>query len=256
MHFYWPWNSLRQAYASWQALENRRLAAWQKLERRYLDLRRLAESVPLDPDQGVLRAARLALDQPLDPLALQARRRLDKAFAILGKSFFRRTPAALEMESRHYASHIEALCHKYEDLGARLVFAQKIIALIRRNPALSSPHDVHLALISPEAAWLFNQLREKRLAERRARESCLARGWRARITTAQRWLGLLQDSMPSSTFRKFDRSLKDLAEKAAGAERQEAPKMLADHVKLDLMIAVAHRQATRNLAGLLLRKTN
>ena len=81
-------------------------------------------------------------------------------------------------------------------------------------------------------------------------------GWRTRLATCRKWLGLLQDSMPPSTFRKLNRSLNDLAGKAAGAEGQEAPKMLADHAKLDLLIAVANRQATRTIADLLPRKSN
>lgn len=256
MCFWWPRNSLRKAYVSWQILEGRRLAARQELARRYLDLRRVAESIRLEPDQGVLRVARLALDQPLDPMGLKSHNHLKKAFAILGKSFFRQAPAALQMESRLYASHIDALCRKYEEMGTRLVSAQKIIDIFRRTPAWGGSHYFRLALISPEAAWLLNQLRERRWAEHQARENCLARGWRTRMATCQRWLTLLQNSMPPSTFRKFERSLKDLAEKAAGEERQDVPRLHADHAKLDLLIAVANRQATRTMADVLPQKNN
>ncbi len=256
MYSWFPWNTLRKAYASWQALESRRLAARQELERRYLSLHQEVESVHIEPYQGLLRAARLALDQPLDPPALKAHNRLKKAFAILGKSLFRQAPAALQMETRRYACHIDAVCRNYEEMGARLLSAQKIIGIFRRNPEFGSTQAFRLALISPEAAWLFYHLRERRLAERQARENCLARGWRTRMATCQRWLGLLQDSMPSSTFKQLDRSLKDLAEKAAGEERQDVTKLLADHAKLDLLIALANRQATRTIGGLLRQKAN
>ncbi len=256
MNFSWPWNSLRKAYVSWQGLESRRLTARQELERRYLDLRQVAESLHLDPNQGLLRAARLALDQPLDPLVLKAHTRLHQDFAFLGKSFWRQAPAALQMELRRYAGHLEALCRKYEEMAARLVSAQEIIDILQRNPALGTTENFRLALISPEAEWLLYQLREKRLVERQARDDCLVRGWRTRLATCRKWLGLLQDSMPPSAFRKLNRSLNDLAGKAAGAEGQEAPKLLADHAKLDLLIAVANRQATRTIADLLPRKSN
>lgn len=256
MKFGWPWNSLRKAYLSWQDLESRRLTARQEMERRYLDLRQAAESLNLDPDQGLLRAARLALDRPSDPLVRKAHNRLHQDFAFLGQSFWRQAPAALQMELRRYAGHIEAWCRKCEEMAGRLVSAQEIIDILQQNPVLGTTENLRLALISPEAAWLLYQLREKRLVERQARDDCLVRGWRTRVATCRKWLGLLQDSMPPGTFRKLDRSLKDLAGKASGAEGQEAPKLLADHAKLDLLIAVANRQATRTIADLLPRKSN
>jgi hypothetical protein len=254
MYTWWPWNSLRKAYLSWQAMESRRLAARKELERRYLDLRQVVESAHLEPNQGLLRAARLALDQPLDPLELKANDKLEKAFAILGKSFFRQMPAALQIEMRRYACHIEAVCRRYEEMGARLLSAQKVIGIFRHDPSFGAPQDFRLALISPEAAWLSFHLRQRRLAECQTKENCLARGWRTRMATCQRWLGLLHNSMPSSTFRQFDRNLKELAEEAAGTERQDVPTLLAHHAKLDLLIAVANRQATRTIAGLLHQK--
>lgn len=256
MNFGWPWNSLRKTYVSWQTLERRRLAARQELERRYLDVLRLAESQHLDQDQGVLRAARLALDQPPDPLLLQVRNRLQKAFALLGKSFWRPAPASLQTESRRYAGLLEALGRKYEELGNRLVAAQKILDILLQDPATEGLQDFRLALVSPAAARLLEQLREKRLAERQARNDCLAREWRLRLATCRRWLGLLQDSMPAGTCRQFDRSLRELAEKAAGREGEEVPDFLADQAKFDLLSALANRQATRTIAALLPRKNN
>lgn len=256
MYTWWPWNSLRNAYLSWQAMESRRLAARKELERRYLDLRQVVESVHLEPNQGLLRAARLALDQSRDPLALKAHDKLEKAFAILGKSLFRQMPAALQIEMRRYACHIEAVCQKYEEMGARLLSAQKVIRIFRHDPSFGTNQDFRLALISPEAAWLSCHLRQKRLAERHTKKNCLLRGWRTRMAICQRWLGLLHNSMPSSTFRQFDRNLKDLVEKTTGPERQDVPTLLADHAKLDLLIALANRQATRTIAGLLYQKTD
>lgn len=248
--------SLRKTYLSWQALEARRLAAWQELERRYVDLLLVVEAVGLQTNQGLLEAVRLVLDQPLDPSALKTHNHLKKAFAILGKSFFRQVPAALQMEAGRYAGHIEVVCHQYEKLSARLVSAQKIIAIFRRTPEFDHSQAYRLALISPEAAWLFYHLRQKRLAERQAKADCLAQGWRTRMATCQRWLALLQESLPASTFRQVSRNLKDLAENVPDEGGPNIPKLLAHHAKLDLLIAVASRQATRNIAGLLCQKSN
>lgn len=252
----WPWNSLRKACVSWQILERRLLAARLELERRYLDLLRLAESLDLDPNQGLLRAARLTLDQPSDPDLQKSRNRLQKAFALLGKSLWRPAPGALQMESRRFAGHIEALVHKYEELGARLVSAQKILDRRRQDPATEGSPVSRLALISPAAARLCQQLRERRRAEHQARQECLVWERRIRLAACRRWLSLLQSSMPAKTFRQFDRSLTELAAKAAGEEGQGGPESPTDRAKVALLSAAAHRQATRTIADLLPRKSN
>ena len=254
MYTWWPWNSLRKAYLAWRVMESRRLAARKKLERRYLDLRQLVESVHLEPNQGLLRTARLVLDRPFDPLGFKVHSQLEKAFAILGTSFFRQMPAALQIEMRRYACHIETVCRKYDEMGARLLSAQKVIGIFRHDPSFGTTQDFRLALISPEAAWLSCHLRQRRLAERQTRENCLVRCWRTRMAICQRWLGLLHNSMSSSTVRQFDRNLKDLAEKTGGEEYQDVSTLLADHAKLDFLIALANRRATRNIAGLLYQK--
>jgi hypothetical protein len=255
MYSWWPWNSLRKAYSVWQALESKRLAAQQRLERQYQILCREVESVPLEPDQGLLRAARLTLGQSQDPLTLKAQNRLKKAFAILGKGFFRPVPAGLQIEIRRYAAGIRAACQSYDEMGLRLQFAQKIISLFRRNPESGGAPVCRLALVSPEAALLVDHLRQKRLEEHQTRQNSLAQGWRTRMANCQRWLELLQNSMPPKTHRQFERSLKDLAERAAGKAR-EVSELLVDHDKLDLLTIIANRQATRTIAELLSEKSN
>jgi len=256
MNFGWPWNSLRKAYISWQNLERRHQAARQELGGRYVEVLRVAESLHLDQDMGLLRTARLALDRPLDPPVAQARDRLQKAFAFLGKSFWRPVPDSLHLAFRRYAGHLETLCLKYEELGARLVLAQKIIDLWRQDPARGDPQHFRLALISPDAAWLFHQLQEKREAECQARKECLTREWRLRLAACQRWLYLLRNTMPASTVKKFERSLKELARKTAAEEGEGNSVVAADQAKLDLLSSVANRQATRTIAELLPRKSN
>ncbi|MFW6123108.1 MAG: hypothetical protein ACOC6L_02595 [Thermodesulfobacteriota bacterium] len=256
MLFSWPWNSLRKAYISWQNLERRHQVARQELGGRYVEVLRVAESLHLDPDMGLLRTVRLALDRPLDPPVAQARDRLQKAFAFLGKSFWRPVPDSLQLELKRYASHLETLCLKYEELGTRLFLVQKIIDLWQRDPAWGDPQNFRLALISPDAAWLFHQLREKRGAERQARKECRAREWRLRLAACQRWLDLLRNTMPASTVKKFERSLAELAHKTAAEEGEGNSVVAADQAKLDLLTAVANRQATRTIAELLPRKSN
>jgi hypothetical protein len=256
MHSWWPWNSLRKAHSTWQALESRRLAAQQRLERLYLILWREAESVPLEPDQGLLREAQGALDRSHDPLTLEAHNRLRKAFAILGKSFLRRTPPDLQKELRRYAVRINAVCRGYEEMSLRLQFAQKIISLFRQNPEAGGVPACRLALISPEAALLVDHLRLRRLEEHQSRQHCLAQGWTLRMANCRRWLALLKNSLPPKTHRQFERSLMDLAERAVGAAKPEVSELTMEHDKLDLLTIIANRQATRTIADLLSETSN
>ena len=179
-----PWKSLRSAYRLWRARERRCLAAIHKLERRYLELRRVVEAAHLEPDQGILQAARLVLDQYPDPVGPKGRDPVEKAFAILGKSFLRTAPALLQQELQRHACQSDAVCREYEILGARLTFAEKVIGILCRNPSSSLKQALHLALISPEAAWLTYQLRERRQAECRARENCQVGGWQGEWPSA------------------------------------------------------------------------
>jgi hypothetical protein len=180
MHF-WPRNTLRAAYRQWQALENRLAEAKQRLDRQYLALRRQAEEVRTEAHQGILRAARLMLDQPVDPMTLMVQGRLQKAFALLGKGFCRRLPSILEIELARYAARVEHICRSHDGLGARLEVAQEIIRIFQRNPEFCRVRFFRLAIISPESAWLLFHLRQKRLRDRQALQACLASSCQPRL---------------------------------------------------------------------------
>ena len=178
MHF-WPRNTLGVAYLQWQAQESRLVEAWQRLARAYQGARRLAEQVQIDPDQGILRAARLRLDQPLDPLILKIKERLARWFTLRGKGFFRRIPSPLEVELSHYLAGIEKICRSHGELGARMRLVQAIITVFSRSPEFCSPHYFRLALISPESACLLFLLRQKRLKDRQAMQDYLSKAPKA-----------------------------------------------------------------------------
>lgn len=167
MHF-WPLNTMRGAYLRWEALESRLTEAHQWLAWQYLASRRQAEQVQIEAHQGVLRAARLMLDQPQDPMILMAKGRLQKAFALLGRGFFRRVPPPVQVELSHYAARIEKICRTYGEQWSRLRLAQKIIRIFDQDPEFGNAHFFRLALISPESAWLCFNLRKNRLKDRQA----------------------------------------------------------------------------------------
>jgi hypothetical protein len=165
---FWPLNTMRGAYLRWEALEVKLTEAHQWLARQYLAARHQAEEMQIDACQGVLRAAELMLDQPRDPTVLMAKARLQKAFALQGKGFFRRVPRPLEVELIRYAARVEKIYRTHGGLGARLRLAQKIIRIFERYPEFCNPHFFRLALISPESAWLCFHLRQKRHKDRQA----------------------------------------------------------------------------------------
>jgi hypothetical protein len=171
---FWPRNTMRAAYLRWQAQENRLIEARQRLDRQYLVSHRQAEQVQIKAHQGILRAARSMLDQPLDPPVLMIKDRLQKAFALLGKGYFRRLPSPLDVELAYYAARIEKICRSHRELEARLRLAQAIMTIWGRNPEFCTPHFFRLAYISPESAWLCFHLRQKRLQDHQAIQDYLS----------------------------------------------------------------------------------
>jgi hypothetical protein len=164
----WPRNTMKAAYWQWQAQEKRLLEVRQRLARQYLVLRQQAEQVHIKTHLGVLRAARLLLDQPLDPGISMVKNRVQKRLAWRGQGCFRRVPSPLAVELAHYAAGIEKLCRSHDELGARLRLAQQVMEIFGRNPEFCSPHCFRLALNSPESAWLIFLLHKQRLKDHRA----------------------------------------------------------------------------------------
>ena len=171
----WPRNTLRAAHRRWQAQESRLVEARQRLARQYLATRRQAEQAQTKVHQGILRTARSMLDQPLDPLLLKVKGRIQKAFALCGRGFWRRVPSALEVELAHYAASLDKICRTHDKLGARLRLAQAMLRIFARHSEFSTAPCFRLALIAPESAWLLFHLRKKRLRDRQAMQDCLSR---------------------------------------------------------------------------------
>ncbi|MEJ2671937.1 MAG: hypothetical protein P8168_07025 [Deltaproteobacteria bacterium] len=181
---FWPRNTMKGAYLRWEVLEGRLTEARQRLARQYLTLRRQTEQRQITAHQGILRAARLLLDQPLPPVLQEAKGHLQKAFALQGQGFFRRVPSPLDVDLTHYAAGIENLCRSHRTLQARLQLAQEIIKIFDRNAEFSQAHFFRLALISPESAWLCFSLRQKRRRDRLALRDCLAKIGQGQINGA------------------------------------------------------------------------
>jgi hypothetical protein len=171
----WPQNTLRAAYLQWQAQETRLVEVRQRLARQYLAARRQAEQVQTKAHQGLLRAARSMLDQPLDPMILAVKGRLQKEFTLRGKGLFSGVPSPLQVELAHYAADIEKICQSHNKLGARLRLAQALIGIFDQTSEYRHAHFFRLAIISPESAWLLFHLRQKRLKDHQAVQDRLAK---------------------------------------------------------------------------------
>jgi hypothetical protein len=164
----WPRNTLRVAYQRWQAQEHRLAEARQSLEDQYLATRRQAEQVLTEMHQGILRTARVRLDQPLDPGTLRVQGRLQRAFSLRGQGLWRRAPSPLQVELRRYAAAIGNICRRYGELETRLRWAQETIAVFAGCPEFCRAQFFRLAIISPESARLLFHLRHQRLQNRQA----------------------------------------------------------------------------------------
>jgi hypothetical protein len=163
---FWPRNTLRVAYLQWQAQENRLAEARQSLEDQYLATHHQAEQVLTEMHQGILRTARVMLDQPLDPGTLRVQGRLQRAFSIRGQGLWRRAPSPLQVELRRYAAGIGNICRRYGELETRLRWTQEIIGVFAGHPEFCRAHFFRLAVISPESARLLLHLRHQRLQNR------------------------------------------------------------------------------------------
>jgi hypothetical protein len=165
---WWPRQTLGAAHLEWQAQENRLAEAQARLARDCEALGRQAEQAQMDAEQGVLRAARLRLEQPLDAGLLRAKQRLQRAFDRLGRGFFRRLPSPLEVELGHYAAGMEQTCRGLDGLAGRLRLAQALLLVFARHPEFCRPDCFRLALTAPESAWLLFHLCKKRFQARQA----------------------------------------------------------------------------------------
>jgi hypothetical protein len=165
---------MRSAYLRWQDDENRLIEARQRLARQYLITLRQAEQVQIKAHLGILRAARLLLDQPLDAAIVMMKDHVQKAFALLGQGYFRRLPSPLEVELGDYAARIGKLCRNHAELEGRLRLAQGIIKIFARSPEFCHLRFFRLAFISPESAWLLLQIRNQRRQQQQEIQDCLA----------------------------------------------------------------------------------
>jgi hypothetical protein len=161
----WPWDTSGAAPRQWLIQEARLVAARERLARDYQAAQRQAGQAQLAADQGVLRAARLRLEQPLDPVTLRVKERLARGFAQTSPGFRRRVPPPLAAELSQYADSIEKMCRSHGELGARLRLAQAMLVLCGRHPGFCTPRLLRLALSAPESAWLVFHLRQKRLED-------------------------------------------------------------------------------------------
>jgi hypothetical protein len=166
---------MRAAYLQWQSQESRLLEAQQHLARDYQAACQQAKQVQSETDWGILRAARLRLDRPLDPMLLMVKNRLQRVFARRGKGFFRRVLSPLDVELSQYVASIEKICRSHGEFEARLRLAQAMMAIFQRHPKFCHPHFFRLALTSPESAWLLFHLRQKRLKDRQAIQDFLSK---------------------------------------------------------------------------------
>jgi hypothetical protein len=168
--YIWHQNTMRAAYRRWQAQEGRLAAARERLHRDCQEFRQQAQQLQAADDQGILRAARRLLEQPLDPGLLMVKDRLARRLALKGRGLCSRVPPPLEVELSRYVAGMEKICRSHGELGARLRLARAMLTIFGRHPEFCRPRFFRLALIAPESAWLCFHLRRQRRQDPGARE--------------------------------------------------------------------------------------
>ncbi len=237
-------NTMRTAYSKWRALETRLEVAREELNHQYLALLHKAEALQVDTRYGLLRSTSCFLNQPLDPQTLQLQQCLKNAFGVLGKSFFRRSPTSLQLDILKYTDRLGEICRHCHHLSAKLRFTQKVFDLLTRHADRSNPQAFRLALSNPEAVWMSLLLRQRRLLIHQTITFSLARTWQTKLTVCQRWLKLLQPSLPPKTWRDLQNNLIELATQAAGQPGQEPYRSITAHSQLDHISNLANQHAS------------
>jgi hypothetical protein len=246
--FGWGRYTLKAAYRDWQTLEDGNALARQGLEEEYRGLRREAEVARLEPDLGLLRAARLKLAAPPEADTLKAYNRLKTGFAVLGLGRGP-VPASFEMDLSQYAALCEQYCREYRELAARLRLAQRLLELGRWDPAGGGGDFARQAVISPEMAAVRLRLGHHRNLGRQTRRDSLEHSWRLRIDTGERWLAWLKKSMVPAGYKLFRSRLSAVVKEPGSPGEPDAAAWRAAHGKIDTLMMVANRQGARVLTA-------
>ncbi len=246
--FNWSRNTLKAAYRDWQALEERNAAARRDLEQEYRALGREAEVARLEPDLGLLRAARLRLAAPPEAETLKAYNHLKTGFTILGRGRGA-VPTSFQMDLSQYAARCEPCRRGYRELTARLRLARRLLELWRRDPEWGSGDFGRQAVISPEMATVRLRLSHRRNLGRRTRRDSLEHSWRLRINTGEKWLAWLKKFMVPAGYELCRSRLTAVVKEAGSPGEQDAGAWRAAHGKIDTLMTIANRQGVRAVAA-------
>jgi hypothetical protein len=243
------YNTMRAVYLKWRALETRLEAAREDLNHQYLALLHKAEALQLDTRLGLLSSTSCLLNQPLDSQTFQLQQRLKQALVILGKGFFRRSPTSVQLDILKYADRLEEICRQCHHLSVRLRLVHKVFDSWHQHPDLSNPQSLRLALFNPEAVWTSLLLRQRCLLSQQIINVSLANSWQIKLTVCQRWLTLLQPSLPPEIFQVLQNSLSDLENQTSSQPGQEPFRSLTSQGQLDHLSYLANQQATEIISS-------
>ena len=201
--------TMRQTFHSWQELNAQLKKAWEELNYQYLALFDKAQTCQIDTGQGLLRIASATLRRPLDSQTLQLRMRLTNAFALLGKSFCRRSPTSLKLDMYHYADCIGEICLQFKRLGTKLQLAREVLDLLQHNKNIAR-HYCNSALFDPEAVWTILLLQQRYRLSQQNLDLSRKHSWQAKISACQSWLKVLQISLSPENVVELRQGLQDL----------------------------------------------
>jgi hypothetical protein len=229
---------MRAAFRTWQSLNKKMPAALKELNHHYLALLNKAAIFPIDKKHGLLRLASSILLHPMDGETLRLHKRLAHAFAFLGRGFFHRCPAALQLDILQYADRIQDISLRLDRLSKKLSLAEKIIHILRQDKK-AARHYFNWVLCDPEGLWTTLLLKERYRLTSQCLELSRHKIWQDKLTACQNWLVLLQSSLPSEKLADLTQIIQDIKPENTGAAA--VPWSVTALRRLDLCTDLAHR---------------
>jgi hypothetical protein len=130
-----------------------------------------------------------------------------------------------------------------------LRLTHKVFDSLHQHPDLSNPQSLRLVLSNPEAVWISLLLRQRRLLSQQIINVSLANSWQIKLTVCQRWLTLLQPSLPPEIFQVLQNSLSELENQASSQPGKELFRSITSQGQLDHLSNLANQQATEIISS-------
>jgi hypothetical protein len=189
--------SLKNAHQRWQQLEADMADSHRNLARPLEITKMAAQTAGVDSpeEEGILRGAYNFTAAPLPKKLLGAHTAISKAFAILGKSFWRSTPQNLREILNNFATLMAERRRECDALCQELHAVCTVLDTLGRHPEYAFNLSPRIVLRNPKVAEGLLQLGKELWKTRQVSLIRLQRGLLNRINIGFGWLEVLQSNI-------------------------------------------------------------